>query len=310
MATSRLSSAQIVDAVVDYSAVSRTVALARAQAGYERVLAGEDPRSGLHQWSFMVQTATLRLWPDVALDASNTVRGGTYNETNDETPLTATFAAFHPYHVGYEITLTDTGAVRIVGYTSSTAVMLDGDQSAVSGETFTVTSGGRYLLPATFNGMGGHPVLTFDSGSGLRPPRLQEVSPEAILNQRRNSDADGTPRRYAVAPASGTDWVSGEAQRFVLFVDPAPDVAWTVSYRHEAVTDALEDATTNYALGPSWMGRLYEAAAMAQSELRDARKGSNWEKMFQRMMVTAIDRDAAVLDTQGPASLADYDDGP
>jgi hypothetical protein len=155
LATSRLSTAQIVDAVVEYAAITRAQGLARAQAGYERVLAGEDPRGGVHQWSFMLLTETLRLWPDVAVNGSNTVSGGTYDSTNDETPLTAVSAAFHPYHVGYNLTLTDTGDVRIVGYTSSTSVMLDGDQSAVSGETFTVTSGGRYLLPATFNGLGG-----------------------------------------------------------------------------------------------------------------------------------------------------------
>jgi len=308
LGTSRLSTAQIIDSVVAYTSLSRADSLLRAQAGYERVLAGEDPRGGVHQWSFMVLTATLRLWPDVL--AASTVTGGTYNETNDETPLTASAATFHPYHVGYDITLTDTGAVRIVGFTSETEVMLEGDQSAVSAETFTVTSGGRYLLPATFNGADGGPTLAFDSGSGLQPPHLEEVSPADIWNARRTSDKDGTPRKYAIAPASGSDWSLGAAQRFVLLVHPPPAVAWTAAYSFEVVTDALTDSESEYALGPSWMGRVIEAAAMAAWELRDARKLGNWEKAFTRMMITAIDRDVGFLATSAPASLADHDDGP
>lgn len=309
MAT-RLSIAAICDGVEGYTSLSTADALARVQAGYDRVLTGEDPRGGFHQWSFATLAATIRLWPDVLVNGSNTVTGGAYDETNDQTALTATAAAFHPWHVGYYITLTDTGDVRIVGFTSSTVILLDGDQSSVSGETFTVTTGGRYLLPATFDGLGSRPVLAFDSGSGLYPPRMEEVSPEEIRHHRRHSSNDGTPRRYAVAPADGDDWVLGQAQRFMFIVDPPPSVAWTATYSYEVVTDALTDSGSVYPLGPAWMGRLYEAAAMAEWERRDARKGSNWEERFQRMMVTAIDRDCALLDTRAPASLADYDDGP
>ena len=84
MAASRVSTGAIIDAVQEYGGASITdaIALARAQQGYDRVLAGEDPRGGVHQWSFMVLTVTQRMWADV-LTAATTVSGGTYDETND-----------------------------------------------------------------------------------------------------------------------------------------------------------------------------------------------------------------------------------
>lgn len=306
----RLTTSAIITSLVAYSGISRADGLLRTQAGYDRVLAGQDPRGGIHQWSFMVLTATQRLWADVLADDANTISGGTYNETNDQTPLTADSAAFHPYHVGYDLTLTDTGAVRIVGFTSSTVIILAGDQSAVDAETFTVTSGGRYLLPVDFGGFKGKPVLTFESGSGLKPPSLKKVSPEEIWNNRRFSANDGTPRRYAVAPASGTDWVLGSAQRSVLLVDPPPAVAWTVAYQYEVATNSLTDSESEYALGPAWMGRLYQAAALARSELLDNGTAGIMEQNYQREMVTMIDRDNDVLGTSETPSHADYDDGP
>ena len=308
--TQRLSTYNIITSLVNYSTISRANALLRVQAAYDRVLSGEDPRGGVHQWSFAVKTVTQRLWADVLVDAENTIAGGTYSETNDQTPVTATSAAFHPYHLGYNLTLTDTGAVRIVGFTSSTVVILAGDQSAVDAETFTITSGGRYLLPAGWNGFKGNPVLTYESGSGLKPPLLEEVSPEEILNNRRFSDADGTPRRYATAPASGSDWSLGIAQRSVLIIDPPPAVAWTVAYQYEVATNALTDLATEYALGPASMGRVYEAAALARSELIDKHTVGDMEQAFQRTLATAIDHDSIAVGTSSTASLADHDDGP
>ena len=108
-----------------------------------------------HDWSFLEVESTLTTWQDIALkvevDATVTVTGGTYN--SPITIVTATSAVFTSGMVGDSIFITGIGIFNIVSFTSTTVVVVLGDASTASADTFSVAtlvlSGAAFTTPIT-----------------------------------------------------------------------------------------------------------------------------------------------------------------
>ncbi|HUX00846.1 MAG TPA: hypothetical protein VMY35_07685 [Phycisphaerae bacterium] len=295
----RLSTGVICDAVEVFSGnVTANAALLHFHAGYNRVLAGGDPRDSggaPHLWSFLQLRAELSLAMSITGTATGVYAAGT-----ETTTITATTAIFDPIQVGDSITIdTVTDPLVIASYTSSTVIVAAlGEDFA--GKAVSLPHHGIYALPAGFDGFLEPPVYAL--AAGLATPDLEEVSPERLFEMRRESNALGTPRYYAlVADAAAA---AGTAQTYSLAVAPRPEATRLLLYRYRLAAPDLTDLTTMYPLGPPSMSPLYRAAALADAELLLGHVPGPHEAAYQKLMITALDADGAMFATSEPLRMA------
>lgn len=270
-------------------------ALLHFHAGYNRVLAGGDPRDAggaPHLWSFLQLRAELSLAMSVTGTATGVLATG-------ETTITATTAIFDPIQVGDSITVTTvTLPMVIASYTSSTVIVATLGES-FAGKAVSLPHHGIYALPAGFDGFLEPPVYAL--AAGLATPDLVEVAPERLFEMRRESNAVGTPRYFAlVADAAAA---TGTAQTYSLIVAPRPEATRLLLYRYRLAAPDLTDAAAVYPLGPPSMSLLYRAAALADAELLLGHVPGPHEAAYQKLMITAIDADGTYFDTGEPPRM-------
>lgn len=292
----RLATGVICDAVEVFSGNAMAgAALLHFHAGYNRVLAGGDPRDAggaPHLWSFLELRAELSLAAAITGTATGVLAAGL-------TTITATTAIFDPIQVGDSITVTTvTLPMVIASYASSTVIVATLGES-FAGKAVSLPHHGIYALPAGFDGFLEPPVYAL--AAGLATPDLVEVSPQRLFEMRRESNAVGTPRYYAlVADAAAA---TGTAQTYSLAVAPRPEATRLLLYRYRLAAPDLTDAADKYPLGPPSMSLLYRAAALADAELVTGHIPGPWEEAYQRLMVTALDADMALFDTGEPLRM-------
>jgi hypothetical protein len=302
VAVAHKSFGQLCDAVEGYTGNSTAgAALPLVQAGYDRVLLGLDPRGGYaHAWSFLEVLADLA----ITLSITGTAKGE-YDAGNDLTTITATTAIFVPSQIGETITVTDGGgagvplSLTVASYTSPTIIVADAG-NAFNGKTVSLPHTGIYSLPADFGGMVEAPVYPHDGAAWVE---FEEVSPEEIFADWRASNTRGTARKFALAavaqPAAQT------VQYYAIIVSPRPEADRKLRYRYLVDAAAAVDSAAAYPLGWALLGPLYEAAALAEAEIKASGAPGRWEKRFQELMVVAIDRDKAMFGTDGTCQLAE-----
>ena len=291
----RLSCGALADLVEAYTAQAAVgAALVHVQAGYDRVLEGLDPVSGVvHFWSFLQPLAELSLAATVSGTAT-----GVYDAVADTTTITATTSIFCPSHVGETITVTTVGELVIASYTSPTVLVATAGED-FAGKAVSLPHSGKYALPAGFGGLIELP--TYPYAAGLAAPRFEETSVERIFERWRDVQPASTPSRYALMCEAQAE--AQTAQTWSILVDPRPEATRTVWYRYAVTPAVLTDSDTVYPLGPAEMSRVYQCAAMAAAELAVNRARGIHEVEFQRAMHAAIVRDGALLTTHDSAEL-------
>ena len=293
---------QLCDAVEGYTGnTAAGAALPLVQAGYDRVLVGLDPRGGYsHAWTFLEVLADLAIATAITGTAT-----GDYDAVNDLTTITATTAIFVPSQIGEIITVTDGGgagvplALTVASYTSPTVIVADAG-NAFNDKTVSLPHTGIYSLPADFGGMVEAPIYPHDNEASAK---FKEVSRAEIFEDWRTSNTRGTATKFALTvlaqPAAQT------VQYYAIIVSLRPEADRILRYCYAVDAAAAVDSAAAYPLGWALLGPLYEAAALAEAEIKASGAPGRWEKRFQELMVVAIDRDKAMFGTDGPCQLAD-----
>jgi len=270
-------------------------ALVHVIAGYNRVLAGLDPRDNrVHKWSFLAPVS----WLTIAENVTGTATG-VYNAGTDTTTITATTAIFTPEQVGTDITVaTLAAALPIASYTSTTIVVATGGED-FSGKAVSLPHHGFYDLPSDFAGLVEPPVYPWPNTA--RTATLT-AAPYEVFDRWRQGHYTGVPKRFAVLAKAQ---VSGAKQTWCLTVDPHPDADYIIRYRYQADPATPTDASDKYPVGGAFMDVAYEYAALADAELKLQHTSSRMETRFQQHMVACIDDDSAFYENFGPVSMAD-----
>ncbi len=223
-----------------------------------RMFMADSPKGG---WKWAKPTASVTIWGTIAVNTSNTASGGAYDSTNDQTTITIQSDAFYESMEGKTIVFTTTGSFTIKSYTSATVVVVSGDASAVSAETWSITADGNYTLPATFGGQyAGQIQYTQDTNKGVSP----EWSTEANIRAWRENitDETGDPYLFAIRPMTT---VFDSRRRWELMAYPRPDDVLVVEFPYFLYFDKLI-ATTEVQPAPIWHDDTIRAAGLAVAE--------------------------------------------
>jgi hypothetical protein len=276
-------------------------ALSHVKNGYELTLLGIDPRDAhVHTWSFLQPVADLAILANITGTAK-----GVYDAGTDLTTITATTDIFVASQVGDTIAVTAGGGVGvdlalvIASYTSSKVVVANAG-NAFDAKAVSLPHTGIYTLPADFGGLVEAPAYPYPSGAAA--PEWREESVEEIFEMWRHSKSVGTACRFALV---ALPQVSGAKQTWAIVVAPKPAANRVLRYRYVIDAPAAADSATAYPLGGPLMGLLYEAAALADAEMRTSGNPGRWAEKYALLMAGCIDRDKTLFETDGPTQMAD-----
>jgi hypothetical protein len=260
-------------------------ALAYAKNGYKRFLMGVDPRTQrAHHWSFLRPLASLALTSKATGTAT-----GVYSAVTELTTITATASIFYDWHVGSTITVTDVGDLTISAYTSATVVVADDGENFAS-KAISVQHPGIYNLPAGFGGLIGPPKYHYNSG--YDSPRIQEATPEFIMDLWSQSNAQEDTLYYAVVPADPVTTTGTASGVWTLWVAPRSINDRTLSYRYVRLPLDITDSSSAYFLGGPMHNETIKAMALADAELGLNKSVGPHESRAAAMMAASIDLDS------------------
>jgi hypothetical protein len=191
--------------------------------------AGEARFAGAHDWVFLRPQLALTLWAN----ASGTVSAS-------GTTVTATAAKFFPSMIGHSIVIATVGTFTITAYTSSTVVTVNATATCTN-KAFTIAADGIYRLPDDYGGLESTQI-EFARASGAWPI-INVVAVRLITQEWQISDVRARPTRAAPRVVANV----GTGQRWDLIVDPVPDADYGVTFRYNALPNAM--GTTDYAAG-------------------------------------------------------------
>jgi hypothetical protein len=149
----------------------------------------------------------------------------------------------------------------------------------------TVASDADQDLPDDF----GRLIGGFAYAAGAQvPPVLADVGEGYIRRLRMSMEETGRPKFAAVRIKAGT---GTEGQRREVMWYPTPDDAYTLSYKYEAFTGALDADNNPYPLGAMKHGETLKASCLAVADLDvNDERGARWDD-FIRQLAASIQRD-------------------
>lgn len=200
-----------------------------------RMFISDAPKTG---WHWVKPTASITFWPTVAVVASRTLTGGTYDSANDQTPITANTAVFYESMEEKSIVVTGQGTLVVKQYVSPTQVYVYGSHGFAAPATYSITADGDYTLPRAF--AGAHTgSITFGSATN-RAVKIEWTAEATIRQLRENvSIQSGIPRYVAATvflPASGR-------RRYKLMTYPIPFELYTIQFPFDLSFDQLTTLT-------------------------------------------------------------------
>lgn len=275
-------------------------ALVHVKAGYRRFLDALDARTGrAYFWSFLQPLGTISIWETATGAAS-----GAPSKDNGTSTVTSAAAMFDEGMIGHNVEFTATeNEYEITAYTSSTVVTVSGDASGeADADVITVTADGIYPLPTDFGGL--IDPFEYQYNSTLSRPALEEVSPGEILKGWRDTETEGTPRKWAVVPA---EFTSTTGQRYKVLTYPVTEDDRTWNYRYLRLAVDITDASTAYFLGGALHSYCIRECALAEAEASTGATDGIHQARAQTMLMAAIDQDRALFATHSVESLADGD---
>lgn len=224
-----------------------------------RMVFSHGPPGG---WRWQRPTASLVIWPTVDATSSVTVSGGTYDAGNDQTTLTVSGGTpFYPSMERKPIVITGVGTFTMKTYTSSTVMVVEGDASTASADTFSIASDGNYTLPEAFSGAyTGKLTYAADTAQAVDI----RWSDEGTIRDLRSDTLDtGFPSLAAVRVIEG-------GRRWELMAWTAPSTVMTVEFPYFVHFNLLTTATDKPPM-PFFMDEMLRAAVLYVVE-RDVHK--------------------------------------
>jgi len=193
-------------------------------------------------WNFAQVVQDFTIFNDVTADSSKTVNAGAYDSGNDETTLTASSDVFYPGMEYLNIVTTTTGTFRIKSYESATQIKVIGDASAVSAETYSITTEGNFTLPPNFGGsFTGDITYVEETNQGVTIKWIHEAT---IRRWREDiTNEIGDPYWAAIRPHPTE--AARNARRWQLMTYPQPDETMMVQFPYTIHFDKLVNNTDN-----------------------------------------------------------------
>lgn len=198
-----------------------------------RMFVADAPPAG---WRWTRPVASIALWPSVAVDATKTVTGGTYESASDQTLLTANSSVFYESMEEKSIVVTGQGTFTIKRYVSATQVYVHGNHSFAAASTYSIATDGNYTLPRTFAGThDGQITFAADTNRGVSPGWTDEATIRS-LREDINSNS-GPPILFAATVFQG----EGQRRRYTLMAYPTPEEVFTAQFPFDVHFDKMVD---------------------------------------------------------------------
>lgn len=248
-----------------------------------------------HEWSFIKPTTTLTLSAAYSTGTVTIVLG------------VATLAG------GTFPSWAASGVLKVAGqvYTvntrdSDTQLTLDDLTVAAAAGTTYELSQEDYDAPDAF----GHLEGSMTYAPNLRWPAIQVAGEGQVRAMRQAGDGSaGTPRYVAVRPKS-VPASATVGQRFQFMFAPAPDTAFTLSYRYAILPDKLTSANAlPYGSAPLAETLLEACLSVAEERMNDSR-GVHYQSFMERLAAAIAFDSRNRPDTLGYAyDHSDYSHG-
>jgi hypothetical protein len=199
-----------------------------------RMFINDAPRP--NGWRWLQPVSLITLWAPVSEKDGRTVSGGSYNSMYDETQLTSTEDVFYASMEEKTISLADSGDKTIKRFIDAKTVAVDGDASGVSGEKFSIDTGGSYTMPRDFSGQFVSSITyAEDTNQGVS---LSWVNESRIRQWRENiTDETGDPFWVAVRVMN----TGRPRRRWEMLTYPEPDENMDVLFQYTIYFDKLAD---------------------------------------------------------------------
>lgn len=235
--------------------IGRLIKRGLAKFLHPPILQGEK---AAHRWSFLTPSTTIVTFPAF----SKTV-DGTPVKDNGTSTVTLTTADFVAAHVGQVMKFATSGNEYVIAsFTSTTVVKVTGDASGETADDGITIDNDDLLLPDNFGGFDSH--VTFDSADGYPPIGI--VGEAKIRELRQTSTSASRPQFGATRPKT---FATATGQRWEFMLWPAPDVAYTLGYRYEALFDVPTTATDYFPGGPYHRETLIQAFLACAEQRRE-----------------------------------------
>lgn len=142
-------------------------------------------------------------------------------------------------------------------------------------------------LPDDFARVEGRIVVSSSSNTNWQPVDIYG-EPFVAQQYAMNSDATGAPQYAAIREVKGTSLT--ESNRKKLFVYPAADQDWTVSFAYSILPNCLT-GDHPYAYGGAQHAETLKAGALAAAEFYQDNGRGVCESYYQEMLSTSISAD-------------------
>lgn len=229
------------------------------------------PNHPKHEWSF--------LKPVTSLTTSAPYSTGTVAVTNASTTVTLSSGTF-PTWAASGVFSHNNVSYTIATRDSSTQITLDVAfaGTTATGQSYSVTQE-DYDLPNNFGGIMGS--VSFSANQAYH--EIPIIGENRIREMRQVYTTSYIPQWAAVRAMSATGTTG---QRWEMLFFPAPDAAYTLSYRYSVLQDALS-VTYPYPLGGMYHAEtiLQSCLAVAEQKLYDER-GIEYQKWMELLMAS------------------------
>jgi len=251
---------------------------ALVKSGLRRVYTPPPINGQVHRWRFLEPVTTLSI--------NGAYSTGTVDLTDASTTVEGTGVVFPSWIDTDTEIIVDGVAYPVASRTDDDTIEL---ASAWSGtlllETYSLIHR-KYTLPEAFGHMIGS--LVFEGSSVYDP--IDTYGEQTIRELYQSGLTISRPYIASVRPKACDGSV---VQRYELFVYPAPEAAYTLSYRYSVLPSMLVELTNEYPYGGAAHGELFlEACLMVADERLNDAPGIHHQQ-FNQLLAASIARDTA-----------------
>lgn len=200
-----------------------------------RMFIADAPPTG---WRWTRPVADFTIWGAVAISATKTVTGGTYDATNDQTLLTASSAIFYESMEEKSIVVTGQGTFIVKQYVSSTTVYVYGNHPFATPATYSIACDGNYTLPRSFSGSY---TGSLNYAAGTNRATGIEWSGDAIIRQLRENTS--TQTGWPSLAAIRTRTANSGRRRYELITYPIPSETLGLQFTYDFSFDEMVSLT-------------------------------------------------------------------
>jgi len=246
-----------------------------------------DGQSIAHEWSFFKPVLTLSTYAPYGTGTCTVTNGSAIVTFAGATiPTWVSSAAMFMFDgMPYAIATRDSGTQITLAAAWAGATEAGADYQVLQQD---------YDLPDNFGGIEGD--LTYAAAdSGWNSVRV--ISEEQIRRRRMVNRGASYPEVCAIRPKSGFTGANG--QRFEILFDPAPNAAYTFSYRAQVLPGQLSESYP-YPLGGMAHGETILESCLSVAEQRLNGEAGLHTVKFTKRLTSSISQDARAMT---PATL-------